>query len=1155
MSQRALAENRLPNEAFASEGVIESTTGGSHELLVIVRFTGGAVAPLEATGLNIITRLDDMVTGQIAATSLESLAALDSVIRIEGDYPYEPLLDVSVSEVNADNVNSAPGVGTPPQVYNGSGVILGIIDSGIDFQHPAFLRPDGTSRILAIWDQDLNVTGTETTPQSHNFGVEYNRTAINSALGSANPGTSVRHQCSGTGHGNHVASIAGGSSPHFPGIATGADFIIVKPKGLSSLTTIPAMDYIYNMADTLDRPCVINQSQGINAGPHDGSMEIERYIDKLLGRPGRSYIVAAGNFATDNIHWGQSLASSASVTMTFTVEAVTSVANRPRFGKVEVWYPQNGQLSVSVTNPGGVLKGPHTQPTSGNANHPESFSSGTSLDIGLISNIPFNRKNQMLLNFQNFSAAGIDPGNWTITLTNTGTTPVEFHSWIERNNGSMHFQGFPNSAPYTGSTPGTAREVISVGSYVTKPSSGSGVISPFSSQGPTVDGRIKPDISAPGQLIKAARSQHTTDPRLGPETPGGQYVTMQGTSMAAPHVAGAVACLFERRPTLTQEQIRRGLATTARSDSHTGTGNNVPNNIFGAGKLDTQALLNYSFPASETQTWVRIRSALYNWTEGDRPPTFEVFSNENGRAIIELAFGSTDIPTAPERDPAAPLRYYNTAETLTALSITNANGSTRTLNLTEQQIILTGNHASWTMPQALWDAYREELKKSRLSPSQSQMAQMLYYRVRFEPTGGTSAILWPEDASFNASPLNNRMNIIALRSDPLTQVMPDRPAILAMPSHAAQLEWLWQHLPESDPDRASLVSIFSHRFFTNHVETEIRGKVLSLWVQAGPARQRLFTLLDRMFTTATGLEMTVLKQPCIKDNIMLIDHLLELVDIDPHPDIAGVRVAEHMVDDVLQEILDPNGQVNQGRASTCAPTAIMTMLLLSNAAEFVRLQRGFLSVGQQATLANGDVVNPPPGIFRAALYAGDQSSPFYVRTNSELAFQATILKYAKGRSFPRYNPDAPPNSARGINTVFQATIGRGLSFAEIKTTLDGLFNSNFTKNEAAQPTAALRNSFVTDIQASSAPLLTVLHWQKPHTDPNTGLHAVVSMRHEASRTFFKNPQYSGSHPPAAMVANGTAQNPPRRTDDPTQTLESMGDDDLSNWVRAYYKSA
>jgi hypothetical protein len=298
--------------------------------------------------------------------------------------------------------------------------------------------------------------------------------------------------------------------------------------------------------------------------------------------------------------------------------------------------------------------------------------------------------------------------------------------------------------------------------------------------------------------------------------------------------------------------------------------------------------------------------------------------------------------------------------------------------------------------------------------------------------------------------------------------------------------------------------------------------------------------------------MTVFKQPSIRDNTMLIDHLLELAKIVPHPDMTGVRVAEQLLDDVLREIIDPNGQINQGQASTCAPTGIQTLLINTNASEYARLMRGLLSVGGEATLAKGDVVSPPPGIFRAANYAGAQSSGFYVRTYSELAFQATILKYARGNDFPRYDPDAPPNDTRGINTVFQATISKGLDFGQLKKALEGLFGRNFRQNTQDKPSPELRGALITALQGSRDPILTVLNWSKPD---GKSLHAVVALRTEGGRLFFKNPQYAGSGAPASMVQNSSVLNPPRRLDDPSQALESMGDNDLSAWVRGFYASA
>ena len=105
----------------------------------------------------------------------------------------------------------------------------------------------------------------------------------------------------------------------------------------------------------------------------------------------------------------------------------------------------------------------------------------------------------------------------------------------------------------------------------------------------------------------------------------------------------------------------------------------------------------------------------------------------------------------------------------------------------------------------------------------------------------------------------------------------------------------------------------------------------------------------------------------------------------PHPDLPGVTVREQLVDDVITELMDPNGQVNQGQASTCAPTGLQALLINTNAAEYARLMKGLLSSTGQVMLANGDTLAIPPGIYQAARYAGAQGSAFFVRTNSELA--------------------------------------------------------------------------------------------------------------------------------------------------------------------------
>lgn len=1119
--------------APASEGSAETV----NQLMVIVQFDG-PVAPLEAAGLTVMARAGDTVTGRLNPDSLEALADVDSVVRIEGSYPVSLDLDVSVPEVRANQVNAAPGVGNPPRIYNGNGVIVGVIDTGCDFMHPNFLNGNNT-RLVSLWDMTLTAQAGEAPPPGMTVGVEYSRAAIDAAIAAGTARATIRHRDSrDRGHGTHVASTAVGSGANLPGVAPGADLVVVATRFDTASLTL-AVSYILDVADRLDRPCVINMSLGSNAGPHDGTTAFERFIDRRLGTPGRAIVTSAGNTANDNAHWGDSIAAGT------TLDLALDIAGNPRSGFVDIWYPQTGNLSVTLIAPDGTTTGPHAQPAASGTFPPVAtpFVTGTGTQGGIAYNIsvPQNRKNQLFIVVQN-GATGVDTGRWRVRLTNSGASAVAFHAWTPGNQ-AMQFNGATDPMALTIGMPGTAREVIAVGSYITKPAGSAGPISAFSSRGPTADGRTKPDLSAPGEVITAALSQDAIGATA--VGPGGNFQNMQGTSMAAPHVAGAVACLLEARPTLLQEQVRQALVGTVRTDSHTGTGNAVPNDDYGAGKLDVRALLEADVQALASRTWVRIRSAFFNWTEADTPPIFEIASNENGRAVIELAFGSRDIPDALTRDPADPLRYYHTAEQLDNVALTRADGTAVTLSLPEQDIVLTGNHAAWQMPQPLWDAYRQELLKSRATPPTSGIDGGLYYRVRFEPTGGTSAIAWPADETFG-SPLNNRMGIIPIGSDPATQVRPDQAAIDAMPRSKDLLEAMWDHLPEADADRQSLQRIFTHRLFTNSIEETVRGRILTLWIEAGPARQQLFQLLERMFRTAAGLEMTVLKQPCLVDRRMMVDHLLDLRGLWPHSDIGSARGSEQVVEDILREIFDPNGQMNQGRAQTCAPTGIQTLLINENASEYVRLARGLLSQEGKATMANGDELSIPPGIFRATNYSGDQARPFFVRTNSELAFQASVLKYALGSDFPDYNPSAPPDDPDGVNTVFQTTLATGLSFAQVKRALDALFGESFQMVVEAAPSASLRNGFVQRMDQSQAPVLTVLKWG------TSGLHAVVSLRMEAGRVFFKNPQYAGTRPPAGHQSMGQADAPPRRTDDPTQALESMGDGDLAGWLRGYY---
>lgn len=566
--------------------------------------------------------------------------------------------------------------------------------------------------------------------------------------------------------------------------------------------------------------------------------------------------------------------------------------------------------------------------------------------------------------------------------------------------------------------------------------------------------------------------------------------------------------------------------------------------------------------------WVRIHPIISNWPGGGPPPTFNISADENGTVVIELAWDPQAL-SAPATY-ADPLRYYNTSIAFSA-TMTNDNGSTRPINIPVQTIQLNGNRATWTIPQALWDAYVEESLKRLRTPATTTFSGNIYCRVRAIAPGASQAQIWPEDGVLRGANADKapHIYILPISASPSSQVVPDQAAVAAMggvPGIAPTL-WsdllsiYWRALPESDPNRQALVRIFAHPVFQS-ADLPTRAAILKLWILAGTgARPRLPQLLDRNTVVGSNMVQPIISKRDLRTGKTLIENLLALLDIVPHPDLARIMSKDHLFDQVVLEILDPNGQINQGAADTCVPTSLQTLLITLNPSEYARLQCGLLSASARASLSNNAMVDVPVGIFQAARYATIAGQPFLLRTYSELAFQAAIIKYAKGPRFP-----ALTGTAQNINDIFQATVRGGLYPSEIKLVLDGLFNVNFTAHNLGAPyqpgnaawlasQRALRDGLVNDLPTRQQQMIFAMFWSAPYgTPPNGGAHAVMGVRREASggRVFYKNPQYPGSHPTPGIIQGGGSANPPRRFEDPSQSLESITEADLATWILSYW---
>jgi len=565
-----------------------STRGGVSAALttkpVLVEFTSDRIPAgfQQHTWSRIVSRI---YAADLPLNEIERLGRERGVVYIEAGRALQPMLDTSRAEIKADIVQ-APPVGTPG--LDGTGIIVGIIDTGLDFTLDDFRNASGATRIAFLWDQTLRPRPGEASPADFRIGVEYNAAAINRALQARNPFAVVRTKVKPKSHGTHVAGIAVGNgrshdaqfpAGRFVGIAPAATIIFVHTKGedgnlTDSVDLARAISYIFKKAEDLGQPCVINISKGTNGGSHDGESVVERAIDELLHQqPGRALVKSAGNLHTGHGHAAGRLVNGQTRRLTWSVANDDTTQN-----EIEIWYSSRDRLRVRLTSPTGratpwVHAGEHfDQPA--DANNPNIT----------IEAERFTSRNGDALTYIEVDppkAASVPPGNWVIEIEAIEIQDGTFDAWIERDDKRpSQFMGSDFDPQKTLSPPGTGQRTITVANYnhhVAPPA-----INPSSGRGRTRDGRMKPEVAAPGTGILSSCS---LGGRPDPDGHGGvipMRVKMSGTSMAAPHVAGAIALVLQRHPRLTAAQIRAALIASAVREP----GVNGFSNDFGFGRVD-----------------------------------------------------------------------------------------------------------------------------------------------------------------------------------------------------------------------------------------------------------------------------------------------------------------------------------------------------------------------------------------------------------------------------------------------------------------------------------------------------------------------------------------------------------------------------------------
>lgn len=393
--------------------------------------------------------------------------------------------------------------------FNGKGVLIGFIDTGIDYTHPAFRNPDGTTRIEYIYDLDEG-------------GKVYTKEQINEALKSSDP-YSIVNSTDITGHGTHVVGIAcagGKIDKQYYGVAPESSIAMVKvARSRFALSTqiMKGIKFLIDKGKELNMPLAINMSLSTNDGAHNGSSLLEQYISTVSATERVTIVIAAGNEGEAAHHVGGTLEEVNDVYFNISSDESIVVIN--------LYKSILPQLSIELISPYGIgtgeilVKEGVNEGTIGNSRYsiyltgPKPFD--VSGEIGII-----------LTGINGF----VSSGQWKITLRKLNKYNGNFDMWLPISEGLNVNTKFLEPVVYnTLGIPATVKNVISVGSYNYLV----GIISPFSGRGEKYNGQyIKPDIVAPGEGIYSAIPNRGFDKKT-------------GTSMATPHVTGAAALMMQ----------------------------------------------------------------------------------------------------------------------------------------------------------------------------------------------------------------------------------------------------------------------------------------------------------------------------------------------------------------------------------------------------------------------------------------------------------------------------------------------------------------------------------------------------------------------------------------------------------------------------------
>ena len=567
---------------------------------LIVLADGRTPEELATYDVTIGSNAGDIYTARIPICRFAELAASGICKTIDVGEKMEPMMDKARENLGIDQIHAGLHL---PHGYDGTGVVVGVIDQGMEFCHPSYYDAAGNIRVKRVWNQ-WDSTGTA--PSGYDYGSEYT-----TETQMRNAGYDIFG-----GHGGHVAGIAAGSGAPsgdgtaYKGIAPGADLVLV-PSPFNEASICDAINYIHHYAQSVGKPCVINMSFGSIIQPHDGLDEASLFITSFVNEHPDSLVLVAssGNDGFRNVHIGKQFSSEDTILTTLLDPITPNTID----GLMVLYGDNNYRLALSLINT--------------NTNQQEDFSGfyQTDEDTMYIASLLASDSTPVLaIIYMKLDSIHSHPYNATIRFVPNSSFPsnlkviltvicnseAEIHGWNSHHefSASAFVEGsVDGDSWYTSSGNGVNTDaVISVGSYSTRlhyvtydgihlsgKSDNAGDISVFSSKGPTIDGHVKPDIAAPGEVIVAPLNRNAIG---APKTTvydtiewNGEieyYCGYMGTSMASPMVTGIVALWMQENPSLGVDSVRAILSRTVRNDQYTGNVATNPNNIWGHGKVN-----------------------------------------------------------------------------------------------------------------------------------------------------------------------------------------------------------------------------------------------------------------------------------------------------------------------------------------------------------------------------------------------------------------------------------------------------------------------------------------------------------------------------------------------------------------------------------------